>query len=342
MEKEGIGRPSTYASIISTIQNPHGYAEQRRIGGFYATEIGKTVTDSLLVQHFPKVMDVKFTSHLEEELDDIASGKMGHTVVLDEFWGPFSAALETARRGRKWSVLTRSRRPARSARSAASRSCSRFSRKNGTSFVECSGFRKEGPASTSSRVRASRNGRSRSRRSISARPAARRWFNVGAVAASSLAVPAIPTRKTTMNLTAEGKPVVTARTDGPASAEKCGSPMVIREGRRGPFLACTGYPKCKNAKDVDANGNPIRPVTTNIKCEKCGSAMMIVKKGQGPRGPFLACSGYPKCRSYKPLPAELEGDSRRSRRTIEGPGGEEAGRTGDRGDGNLSGMRRRR
>jgi DNA topoisomerase I len=85
--------------------------------------------------------------------------------------------------------------------------------------------------------------------------------------------------------------------------EKCKSPMVLREGRRGPFLACTGYPKCRNAKNVDAQGNPIEPIETGIKCEKCGAPMSVKP---GPRGPFLGCSAYPKCRSTKPMPADLK------------------------------------
>ena len=77
-------------------------------------------------------------------------------------------------------------------------------------------------------------------------------------------------------------------------AEKCGSPMVLREGKRGPFLGCSAYPKCRNIVNVDAEGNPVKPVETGIKCEKCNSPMIIKN---GPRGPFLACSAYPKCRS---------------------------------------------
>src|SRR5207302_2504292 len=72
LEKEGIGRPSTYAAIISKIQE-RGYVEQKE-RRFYATEIGMTVTD-LLVEHFPKVMDLKFTSYMEEELDRIEGHK---------------------------------------------------------------------------------------------------------------------------------------------------------------------------------------------------------------------------------------------------------------------------
>jgi DNA topoisomerase-1 len=104
-----------------------------------------------------------------------------------------------------------------------------------------------------------------------------------------------------MNFDAEGKPVLAAKPTE-HKCEKCGSPMVIREGRRGPFLACTGYPKCKNAKDVDAEGNPVKPIDAGIACEKCGPPMTVKR---GPRGPFLGCSAYPKCRSTKPVPEEM-------------------------------------
>ena len=111
-----------------------------------------------------------------------------------------------------------------------------------------------------------------------------------------------PECKTTMNIGADGKPVITAQPTE-HKCEKCGKPMVLREGRRGPFLACTGYPKCKNAKDVDAEGNPVKPVESGMACEKCGKPMAVKR---GPRGPFLGCTGYPKCRSTKPMTEELK------------------------------------
>src|SRR6266704_3080751 len=86
LEKEGIGRPSTYASIISKIQE-RGYVEQKE-RRFWATEMGMKVTD-LLVEHFPKVMDLKFTGHMEGELDLIESRKAHRDDVLTEFWEPF-------------------------------------------------------------------------------------------------------------------------------------------------------------------------------------------------------------------------------------------------------------
>ncbi len=93
LEKEGIGRPSTYAAIISKIQE-RGYVEQKE-RRFWATEIGMVVTD-LLVEHFPRVMDFKFTSHMEEELDEIESRKMHRDDVLTEFYEPFRQALQVA------------------------------------------------------------------------------------------------------------------------------------------------------------------------------------------------------------------------------------------------------
>jgi DNA topoisomerase-1 len=78
--------------------------------------------------------------------------------------------------------------------------------------------------------------------------------------------------------------------------------MVIRSGKRGRFLACTGFPKCKSTASVDDEGKVIVPKETGILCDKCNSPMVI--KGSR-RGPFLACTGFPKCRNAKPLPEEL-------------------------------------
>ncbi|MEJ7637672.1 MAG: type I DNA topoisomerase [Singulisphaera sp.] len=93
LEKENIGRPSTYAPIIQTIQD-RLYVEQKE-RRFFATDLGMIVTD-LLVEHFPKIMDLKFTAHMEDELDDIATAKEDMVKVLDEFYHPFQEALKLA------------------------------------------------------------------------------------------------------------------------------------------------------------------------------------------------------------------------------------------------------
>jgi DNA topoisomerase I len=91
LEELGIGRPSTYAWIISVLLD-RGYVrlDNRR---FYPEDVGEVVTD-LLVEHFPEIVDVNFTAHMEDELDDIAEGKLRWTQVLDEFYGPFERLLE--------------------------------------------------------------------------------------------------------------------------------------------------------------------------------------------------------------------------------------------------------
>jgi DNA topoisomerase-1 len=93
LEEHGIGRPSTYAPIISTIQN-RGYVEryEKRL---YPTELGEIVND-LLVEYFPDVINVKFTSHMENDLDRIARGEMAWKPVLNEFYEPFSKDLAHA------------------------------------------------------------------------------------------------------------------------------------------------------------------------------------------------------------------------------------------------------
>ena len=94
LEEYGIGRPSTYAPIMSTIQQ-RGYVE-RRDRRLYPTEVGIVVND-LLVGHFPDYIDIGFTAQMEEELDQIASGDQEWVPVLHHFYGPFSTTLVQAR-----------------------------------------------------------------------------------------------------------------------------------------------------------------------------------------------------------------------------------------------------
>jgi len=86
LEEKGIGRPSTYAAIISTIQN-RKYAEIEK-GRFHPTELG-TLVNGLLVENFPNIMDVKFTASMEDNLDMIENGKLTRLKTLEDFYNPF-------------------------------------------------------------------------------------------------------------------------------------------------------------------------------------------------------------------------------------------------------------
>jgi DNA topoisomerase-1 len=254
------------------------------------------VTD-LLVEHFPRVMDLKFTSHFEEELDQIETRQAEYNHVLNEFWGPFSEALRVAedKMPSKRGVETGEMCPL----------CGKplvvnYSKKTRREFIGCSGFKegckyikpgegeppREAPIETDTPC------------PTCGKPMLQRMGQRGPFLGCS----GYPDCKTTMNFDAEGKPVLSAKPTE-HTCEKCGKPMVIREGRRGPFLACTGYPKCRNAKDVDAQGNPVQPIDLGVSCEKCGSPMAVRR---GPRGPFMGCTAYPKCRNAKPVPEELK------------------------------------
>ena len=139
LEKEGIGRPSTYAAILGKITSEkRGYIEvkDRR---FFATEVGKAATD-LLVENFPDIMNLQFTAHMEEDLDQIATRQMEYGDVLNEFWTPFSKALNLAKdklgamRGQETGeVCPKCGKPL----------TVKFSKKTGNKFIGCSGY-KEG------------------------------------------------------------------------------------------------------------------------------------------------------------------------------------------------------
>jgi DNA topoisomerase-1 len=299
LEKEGIGRPSTYATIIHKITSPERAYIEVKDRRFYATKIGKDVTD-LLIEHFPKVMDLKFTSHMEEELDQIETKQTHYNEVLNEFWGPFSEALKTAEE--KMPALRGGIETGEMCPLCGKPLVRNYSKKTHRYFVGCSGFKDE-PKCKYVKPEEGEEARPQPVETdhkcpTCGKPMLERMGKTGPFLGCS----GYPDCKTTMNFAPDGKPVLSA-VPTEHICEKCGSPMVIRQGRRGPFLACTGYPKCKNAKDVDAQGNPAQPIDTGIACEKCG-APMTVKKGF--RGPFLGCSNYPKCRSTKPLPPEMK------------------------------------
>ena len=296
LEKEGIGRPSTYSSIIGTIQK-RGYVTQDR-GRFFATEIGKVVTD-LLVKHFPNIMDVKFTSHFEEELDDIETGKHEYAEVLNEFWGPFSETLAKANTEME---------PARHVTEEKCPKCGlgflekRFTPKTGGWFLGCTRWKdKESPCNYK-------------RGSDGKEIAGPTVTDIKCPACGKLMVrkegrfgvfftcEGAPECPTTMNLGADGKPIVTALPTK-VKCPKCEKQnLLLKTSKAGKQYVQCPDAKCKFISDCDAEGNPIKPPDTGIVCEKCGSPM-VVKVAW--RGPFLSCSGYPKCRNAKSINAEL-------------------------------------
>jgi DNA topoisomerase-1 len=196
LEEKGIGRPSTYATILSTIQD-RGYAEKRE-GRLHPTELG-VVVNGLLVKSFPDILSADFTAQMEEHLDEVEEGSADWVKLLKEFYAPFERDLDRAK-------------------------------------VEMRDLKREEQ----------------------------------------------PTEEV---------------------CEKCGKPMVIKWGRNGYFLACTGYPECRNTKEYTRNADgtlTVLPTTrpSDQMCPTCNSPM-VVRRGRF--GEFLACSRYPECKTTSPV-----------------------------------------
>jgi DNA topoisomerase-1 len=193
LEDLGIGRPSTYATILSTIvEREYVTLQKQRL---YPTELG-WIINILLVENFPNILDVDFTAKMEKSLDEIESGEHPYVELLSEFYEQFAKTLSSA-------------------------------------------------------------------------------------------------QANMLNLRTAGWP-----TD--LECPECRRPLGIRLSRNGPFIACSGYPECSFSSDYerDEKGNIrlLKAASTGETCEKCGRPM-VLKRGRF--GAFLACSGYPECKTTR-------------------------------------------
>ncbi|HUT62845.1 MAG TPA: type I DNA topoisomerase, partial [Anaerolineae bacterium] len=200
LESLGIGRPSTYAQIINTIQT-RKYVHREK-GKLKATDLGMSV-NKILVSNFPDLFSTAFTANMEEELDKVETGEYEWRQVVGEFYGPFNESLEQLKLKR-----------------------------------------------------------------------------------------------------GELKKSLIEETD--KVCEKCGKPMVIRWGRNGRFMACSGFPACRNTSPLGTEISKTSEDESQIEetgeiCEKCGKPMVI---RSGRKGRFMACSGFPSCKNTRPLAEE--------------------------------------
>jgi DNA topoisomerase-1 len=290
LEKEAIGRPSTYAPIIQTIQD-RGYVEQKE-RRFYATDLGMAVND-LLVEQFPKILDLKFTAHMEDKLDEIATAKADMIKVLDEFYYPFQEELKVAE-----THMERVQIPTKETCHTCGATMVLKFGKTGqflgcSKYPECKATRPLGGSPRAAAV-ASEHPCPKCGKPLLIRENKRgeRFYSCSG----------FPACKESLNIDAQGNPVRSV-VETEFTCEKCGKPMVLRQGSRGAFLGCTGYPKCRNLRPVDEAGRPIPPVKVDVTCAKCGGAMAVRR---GRRGSFLGCTNYPKCRGTAPLPEDLK------------------------------------
>lgn len=296
LEKAGIGRPSTYSSIIEVIQN-RGYVEQRE-RRFYATQVGRTVT-KLLVEHFPKIMDLKFTSHFEEELDEIETGKFKYEEVLDEFWGEFSVALAKAETDMP---SQRGIEIGENCPKCGKPLVAMFSRKTGNKFIGCSGWKDEENPCPYKRGEDGKESMGPEVTQIPCPACGKFMVKKDGRFGVFYTCEGAPDCPTIMNEGPDGKPVVSTL-PSKFPCPRCQKPLLLKFSKTGNrYVQCSNAKGCQFISDADENGAPVKPPDTGINCEKCGMPMVIKKSF---RGPFLACTGYPKCRGTKAINAEL-------------------------------------
>jgi DNA topoisomerase-1 len=289
LEERGIGRPSTYAPILETIQErQYVRQEERRL---HPTELGKTV-DAVLRANFPDIVDVAFTAELEKRLDSVEDGRRQYEPTVRDWYEPFAKTVAKAE-----TSMQRVKVPAReTGEECPECEIGKLVIREGKfgQFVGCSRY----PECTYIK----------DRRGGNAEPTGEECPQCGRalVTRQSRRGPFVGCSgypECTFTKEVGGATSVATGGDGAAPEDlgacpECGKPLARKRGRRGTFVGCTGYPSCKY---IQAGSNaPAReaaaPEPTGESCPECGKPLV---RRQGRYGPFVSCSGYPACR-YRP------------------------------------------
>ncbi|MGH7697115.1 MAG: type I DNA topoisomerase [Candidatus Dormibacteria bacterium] len=248
LEERGIGRPSTYATMTELIQTRRYVLQQER--RLHPTPLGLAVNQALTSQ-FPSVVDVGFTAQLESQLDSIETGERPWVPVVQSWYEPFSKVLAEVQ-----DTMPRVKVQATPAGGECPRCGAELVMRSGRfgDFVGCG-----------------------------------RYPECDYIQGKGERAPAEEIGE---------------------ACPQCGKPLVKRSGRRGPFIGCSAYPSCRFIRgEGGAEGKERRPAAaaepTGQKCPECGQELV---RRQGRFGPFVSCSGYPRCR-YRPPREPGEGGS---------------------------------
>ena len=317
LEERGIGRPSTYASIINTIQDRDYVKKLAR--KFVPTEIGMVVT-TLLVKNFPYIFDMDYTRRLEEELDQVEAGNEKWTNLLDGFYDHLSEEIKVAE-----TSMEDIKRMEHSTEEVCDKCGSPLILKWGKfgSFYSCSAFTKAKPKTIA--VSAWKKDPKATHKRVTEAldyPFVVKGMVDDAEASSekvtndkelTAALKLAGTRGKSIRIEPEScdftkenfadKPDLAAMEAGDTEEEEfcenCGKQMVLKNGPWGPFMSCPDYsadPPCKTVRRLNQKVQSKPPEPTGEPCPECG--MELVKR-QGSYGEFVSCSGYPKCKYVK-------------------------------------------
>jgi len=243
LESRGIGRPSTYANILSIIQD-RDYVVKRE-SKFFPTETGELIVE-LLVESFQEIFDYEYTARMEHHLDRIESGREEWREAMKDFYARFSQRL---------AVAARTMRDVKTEEIETEEICARCGSKmvikwgRFGKFLACSGY----PDCKNTRE-----------------------------------IPKL------CPIDSDGQPE-----SEDLSCEKCGKPLVLKRGRFGEFMACSGYPTCRNTKKIVKSTDAVKvkqDIPLDELCPVCGRNL-VIKHGRF--GEFTACSNYPDCKYVK-------------------------------------------
>ena len=317
LEEKGIGRPSTYASIINTIQD-RDYVKKIQ-AKFVPTEIGTVVT-KLLVKNFPYIFDTAYTATLEGELDAVEDGAEKWTDLLNGFYDHFEKELAVA--GRNMEDIKRmEEKTGEVCDNCGSPLILKWGKFG--SFYSCSNFSKVKPMTIAA------GPWKKDQKAVIKKVTTAFTFPIivkstidddlayskevlnakelaTAVDEAAAAGKKVTAEQYSCDFTKENfaaKPDLSAPGADEAPEEEacdnCGRTMVLRNGPWGPFMACPGYnedPPCKTIRKLTQKVQQKPPVQLEESCPKCGKPLLL-RNGQ--YGEFISCSGYPKCKYIK-------------------------------------------
>ncbi len=318
LEEKGIGRPSTYASIINTIQE-RDYVKKLS-QKLVPTEIGMVVTE-LLVKNFPYIFETGYTAQLESELDAVEEGTEKWTDLLNGFYTHFEEELKVAEMGME-DIKAMEQKTNEICEKCGAPLILKWGKFG--SFYSCSNFTKVKPVTVAQGalkkdpkaavkkvlatfdfpmyVKAMNEDATESNTKVENKAGLIEALQAAAGQGNKLVVEPESCDFTKENFAA--KPDLNSPEAQDAEQEEefcdnCGRTMVLRNGPWGPFMACPGYnedPPCKTIRKLTQKVQSKPPVVLEEACPKCGKPLL---QRDGQYGEFIACSGYPKCKYVK-------------------------------------------
>jgi DNA topoisomerase I len=289
LEENGIGRPSTYGQILTTIQaRDYTYKHD---GKFHPTQLGMLVT-RLLKQSFGDIIDETYTARLEEELDEIEEGKLEWTDALREFAGKFNKDLKRAEK-EMTQVKGEGIATDEICENCGAPMVIKFGRFG--EFLACSNYPECKTTKEIAKGDAAEAGDDTIICEKCGKPMTLKRSRFG----QFFACTGYPDCRNTKDprLMKAGLP-----TEPQPPCEICGKEMVMKSGRYGPFYSCSGYPDCRNIRKI-GGGMRVPPKPTGVKCPQCTEGELVERRSR--RGIFYSCSRYPKCEfslNARPVP----------------------------------------